>query len=182
MSRRNAYSRWPSQTSRYTHTTSISKASFPNECLSTLDASSLDGCTRCATAYLRDEDVFPMLFLGGTAELSKSKSYGGGFAPHLRPRYALAKLGDPSSFNRHSLGRRFYSEALLLKHLLDAPQRLPGSFFILNQRKAHVFIPVLTEADTRTDRNLSFGQHLLGKFERAHRFVSLRNRGPDKHR
>ena len=45
-----------------------------------------------------------------------------------------------------------------------------------------MLIPVFTEADTRTDRDLSIGQHLLGKFKRAHRLISLRNRGPHKHR
>ena len=46
-------------------------------------------------------------------------------------------------------GEALKALALLLEHLLDAPQRLPGSFFVLNQGKAHVLIPVFPKADTQ---------------------------------
>src|ERR1700688_2883828 len=73
-------------------------------------------------------------------------------------------------------------KAFLLEHLLDAPERLPGSFFVLYQGKAHVLISVLTKADTRTHRNLCLGEERFRKFERAHGFVSIGYRCPDEHR
>jgi hypothetical protein len=52
----------------------------------------------------------------------------------------------------------------LLEHLLDAPEGLPGSLFVLDQGKADVLVSVFPEADTRADRNLGLCQELLGKF------------------
>ena len=60
--------------------------------------------------------------------------------------------GPPSCINVVSAN----PETLLLEHLLDAAQRLPGSLFVLDQREANVFVSVLTEADSRADRNLGF--------------------------
>ena len=52
-------------------------------------------------------------------------------------------------------------KALLLEHLLDTPQRLPGAFFIFNQGKTHMLVPVLAKAHTRAHRDLGLGRSFL---------------------
>jgi hypothetical protein len=62
-------------------------------------------------------------------------------------------------------GAKLFSQILenltRLKHLLNPPQRLPSPLLILDQRKPHMPIPMLTKPHTRAHRDLRLQQQSL---------------------
>src|SRR5262249_49860167 len=68
------------------------------------------------------------------------------------------------------------------ERLADAAHRLPGSVLVLDEREAHVLVPVLAEADARRHRHLSLREQELRGLERTHGAEGLGNTAPDEHR
>src|ERR1022692_2874567 len=68
----------------------------------------------------------------------------------------------------------------LRQHLLNPPQCLPRPLLVLDERKPHMPIAVVAEANPGRHRGLCLREQYLRKLERAELAVLLRNLCPHK--
>src|SRR5690606_13010268 len=77
---------------------------------------------------------------------------------------------------------RLLQQPVFAEHVLDAAHGLARALLVFDEREAHVFVAVFSEADAGRHGDLRVRQQALGEFERTHGPVRLGNQGPDVHR